>query len=366
MVPVPADVDEEIPGDELVLLDTADGEFHLPDGSVLTVDVPAPPENGWTLRSSTLPPWLEVNLIRLAFAQAQLSNVGTAYDFLPGVLPIGSVGQDHVADAGYVDDSGRWWIDGSLASYFEPEVEGPIDYALPGNQWWDGWIAAHVRADGGWEPSNLTPPETGAGYPEAHSEGVPVAANWDSDDFHTEFGAYWESVGTWLTPGAAGGDIVEFGRGVDEVAGGLHDVPTPWDRDGDTVDEVAVYRPTDGTFHTPGEGQVADLPVGYPVPGDYDGDGYDEAAVFVVTENRWYFEDGSTLDLDAPPALTSVPVPADYDGDGSDDPAMWDLATNTHYTHGDEAVDFEGSMGYPVALRPGLKASLWRLLTAQL
>ena len=65
------------------------------------------------------------------------------------------------------------------------------------------------------------------------------------------------------------------------VFGAEDDIPVPGDYDGNGVEDVAVFRPSNGTWYVRGQGnfvygQNGDIPV----PGDYNGDGSYEAAVF--------------------------------------------------------------------------------------
>ena len=60
----------------------------------------------------------------------------------------------------------------------------------------------------------------------------------------------------------------------------------PADYDGDNRDDIAVFRPSNGTwyFHFSGSGQFGGIQWGQngdiPVPGDYDGDNRNDVAIF--------------------------------------------------------------------------------------
>jgi hypothetical protein len=103
------------------------------------------------------------------------------------------------------------------------------------------------------------------------------------------------------------------------------------DFDGDTKNDITVFRPSSGqwfvlksganftTFSTVNWGVSTDVPV----PGDYDGDGKLDIAVFRPSTGQWFvltsssnFTAFATYNFGV---STDIPVQADYDGDGKTD-----------------------------------------------
>ncbi len=154
---------------------------------------------------------------------------------------------------------------------------------------------------------------------------VPVDLNGDGK---TDFSVVRAAGGTgsqmtWYSAINGGSPIAnrEWGISGDVVVSG--------DYDGDGSDDIAVFRPSNGTFYIVQSstltlrveqfGQTGD---DARVVGDYDGDGRDDVAVYRPgAQSVWYYKTSPTVLFNAIPWGQSgdVPAPGDYDGDGRAD-----------------------------------------------
>ena len=142
------------------------------------------------------------------------------------------------------------------------------------------------------------------------------------------------STGEWYMQGRGG---VRYGAS--------SDIPMPADYDGDSINDIALWRPSTGTWWIVpsttrmttrvqwGNPQSRDLPLS----GDFDGDGLADIAVWRPETATWWILRSSAdyaysarLSIQwGQPGGGDLPVPADYDGDGATDIAVWRPATGT-------------------------------------
>ncbi|MGH9946517.1 MAG: FG-GAP repeat domain-containing protein [Pyrinomonadaceae bacterium] len=164
---------------------------------------------------------------------------------------------------------------------------------------------------------------------------VRVPADFDGDKIN-DLAVWRPSNGTWYILGSRDGRIsqIQWGLTTPFPTGGIEDIPVPADYDGDGIADIAVWRPVDGKWYvlTSKTGFRKSISVVWgsygdiPVPADYDGDGLTDAAVFRSWENRWYIAMSKSGELDIRTFGQSgddLLVPADYTGDGRADLAIF-------------------------------------------
>jgi subtilisin-like proprotein convertase family protein len=122
--------------------------------------------------------------------------------------------------------------------------------------------------------------------------------------------------------------------------------PLTSDFNGDRTTDVAVYRPSTGTWFVRNQGSVPwGVSTDKPVAGDYDGDGKTDRAVFRPSTGRWFVHGQATVHWGL---STDIPVPGDYSGAGATQPAVFRPSTGTWFVHGMGAVPWGLSTDKPV------------------
>jgi hypothetical protein len=146
---------------------------------------------------------------------------------------------------------------------------------------------------------------------------LPVTADFNGDG-SDDVAVYRPANGTWYISTLGNFRFGEAG-----------DVLVPADYNGDGRADVAVYRPSNGTWYISTRGNFAFGEAGdIPVPGDYNGDGSDDIAVYRPSSGVWYISTRGNFTYGE---AGDIPLPADYNGDGRDDIAVYRPSNGTWY-----------------------------------
>ena len=112
---------------------------------------------------------------------------------------------------------------------------------------------------------------------------------------------------------------------------------TVGDYDNDGASDIAVFRPSDGTWYVNrSDSGYTEYPFGTstdrPVVGDFDGDNESDIAVFRPSNGRWYVLRSSAGYLTVQFGLAGdIPVPGDFDGDDKADIAVFRPSNGNWY-----------------------------------
>ena len=159
-------------------------------------------------------------------------------------------------------------------------------------------------------------------------------ADFDADG-KSEIAVFRPSTGTW------------FLRNVATITwGGGGDIPVAGDYDGDGNTDIAIFRPPTSSWFirniaTVTWGGAGDIPV----PGDYDGDGKTDIAVFRPSTSVWYIRNVATVTWGG---VGDIPVVGDYNGDGKSDIAIFRPSTGVWYIRSIATVTWGGNADIPV------------------
>ncbi len=148
-------------------------------------------------------------------------------------------------------------------------------------------------------------------------------------DGNNDLAVFRPSSGTWYSQNAGGFSALTFGEATDKLVSG--------DYDGDGKADAAVVkniggfsnwqikRSSDGGITTAQFGLGTDVPV----RGDFDGDGRKDLAVFRPSNGVWYVQNSrnSGYTIVQFGNSSDKPMPADMDGDGRDDIVVYRQST---------------------------------------
>ncbi len=155
---------------------------------------------------------------------------------------------------------------------------------------------------------------------------VPLAGDYDGDGVD-DMVVWRPSEGNWYIKSSKSGNMINFHMGKEG------DIPLTGDYDGDGVTDLVVWDSSEGIFNisksSDGQyivkhwGEEGDIPLS----GDYDGDGITDIVVWRPANGKFYVLSSSSGFVTTVVYFWGergdIPLSGDYDGDGVTDLAVW-------------------------------------------